>query len=132
MVANPKGTVFVELIATLIDLLKDPNVSRIEAVMANYELDDKGQRKMDNGKEIVVTRPFVVRGMDETVQDELRKELDSGPIALLMILWIDRGRPPVGMLFFDVAGKRRTPGIDGMDHLEKSVLADYLNRQVKS
>ena len=45
METNPKGTVFVELIAELMDLLKNPNVSRIEVVMANYELDDNGQRK---------------------------------------------------------------------------------------
>ena len=134
METNPKGTVYVELIAELMDLLKNPNVSRIEVVMANYELDDNGQRKVDGGKEVVAIRPFNVRGMDKEVQDELRKELDSGPIALLMILWIDRTKAgvPLGMLFFDAAGKKRTPGIAGMDHLEKSVMADYLNRQVKN
>ena len=56
-------------------------------VMANYELDDNGQRKVDDDKEVVAIRPFIVRGMDKEVQDELRKELDSGPITLLMILW---------------------------------------------
>jgi hypothetical protein len=134
MKANPKGTLFVGLIGELMDLLRDRNISRIEVVMANYELDDEGQRKVDNGKEVVAMRPFVVRGMDETVQELLRKELDSGPITLLMVLWIDRNRAgvPLGMLFFDEAGKIRTPGVDGMDHLEKTVMADYLNRQVKS
>jgi hypothetical protein len=134
MQTNPKGTVFVELIAELMDLVKNPNVSRIEVVMANYELDDNGQRKMDRGKEVVAIRPFIVRGMDKEVQDELRKELDSRPITLLMMLWIDRTKAgvPLGMLFFDTAGKKRTPGIGGMDHLEKSVVADYLNRQVKN
>jgi len=134
MEVNPKGTVFVELIAKLMDLLTDPNFSRIEVVMANYELDDNGQRKVKSGKEVVAMRPFVVEGMDETVQDGLRKELDRGPITLLMVLWIDRTQKgvPLRMLFFDEAGKRRTPRIDGMDHLEKSVMADYLNRQVKS
>ena len=95
MEPNPKGTVFVELIAELMDLLKNPNVSRIEVVMANYELDDNGQRKVDGGKEVVAIRPFIVRGMDKEVQDELRKELDSGPITLLMILWIDRTKAGV-------------------------------------
>jgi hypothetical protein len=134
METNPKGTVFVELIAELMDLLKDPNVSRIEVVMANYELDDKGQKEVDGGKDVVAIRPFIVRGMDIEVQDELRKELDSRPITLLVILWIDRTRAgvPLGMFFFDAAGKKRMPGIDGMDHLEKSVMEDYLNRQVKS
>jgi hypothetical protein len=135
METNPKGTIFVELIAELMDLLKNPNVSRIEVVIANYELDDNGQRKVDGGKEVVAIRPFIVRAMDKDVQDELRKELDSGPITLLMILWIDRTKAgvPLGMFFFDAAaGKKRTPGIDGMDHLEKSVMADYLNRQVKN
>ena len=135
METNPKGTIFVELIAELMDLLKNPNVSRIEVVMANYELDDNGQRKVDGGKEVVAIRPFIVRAMDKDVQDELRKELDSGPITLLMILWIDRTKAgvPLGMFFFDAAaGKKRTPGIDGMDHLEKSVMADYLNRQIKN
>ena len=135
MQTNPKGTVFVELIAELMDLLKNPNVSRVEVVMANYELDKNGQRKVDGGKEVVAIRPLIVRGMDKDVQEELRRELDSGPITLLMILWIDRtsagGR--LGMLFFDAVGKKRTaPGIEGMDHLEKSVMADYLNRQVRS
>jgi hypothetical protein len=133
METNPKGTMLVELIAKLIDLLKNPNISRVEVVMANYELDDNGQRKADGGKEVVAIRPFIVRGMDKEVQDELRKELDSGPITLLMILWIDRTKAGVpGMFFFDAASKKRTPGIDGMDDLEKSVMADYLNRQVKN
>ena len=50
-----------------------------------------------------------------------------------MILWINRTKTgvPVRMLFFDIAGKKRIPGVDGMDHLGKTVLADYLNRQVK-
>ena len=89
---------------------------------------------MDGGKEVVAIRPFIVRGMDKKVQDELRNELDRGPITRLMILWIDRTKAgvPLGMLFFDAAGKKRAPGIDGMDHLEKSVMADYLNRQVKN
>ena len=129
METNPKGTVFVELIAELMDLLKNPNVSRIEVVMANYELDDNGQRKVDGGKEVVATRPLIVRGMDKEVQHELRKELDSRPITLLMNLWIDRTKAgvPLGMIFFDAAGKKRTPGMEGIDHLEKSVMADYLN-----
>ena len=89
---------------------------------------------MEGGKEVIAISPSIVRGMDKEVQDELRKELDSGPITLLMILWIDRTKAgvPLGMLFFDATGKKRTPGIDGMDHLEKSVMADYLNRQVKN
>ena len=131
---NPKGTMFVELIAKLMDLLKDRNVSRIEVVMASYELDDNGQRKVEGGEELIAIRPFVVRVMDKAVQEELQKEFDSGPITLLMILWIDRTIPtgvPVGMFFFDPADRKRTPGIDGMNHLEKTVMADYLNRQVK-
>jgi hypothetical protein len=130
---NPAGTMFVGLIGELMDLVKNPNVLRIEAVMASYELDDHGQRKVEGGKEVVAIRPFVVRGMNKSVQDELRREFDSGPITLLMVLWMDRTRTdvPVGMLFFDTAGKKRLPGIAGMDHLEKTVMADYLNRQVK-
>jgi hypothetical protein len=130
---NPAGTMFVELIAELMGLLANPNVSNVEVVMANYELDVHGQRKMENGKEVVVIRPFAIRGMDKGVQNELRNEYDSGPITRLIVLWIDRTRTsgPFGMLFFDVAGKERAPGVNGMDHLEKKVLADYLNRQVK-
>jgi len=131
---NPAGTMFVELMAELIGLLADPNVSNVEVVTANYELDDHGQRKMENGQEVVVIRQFVIRGMDKDVQDELRNEYDSGPITLLTVLWIDSARTsgPFGMLFFDIAGKKRVPGVTGMGHLEKTVLADYLNRQVKS
>jgi hypothetical protein len=130
---NPAGTLFVGLVGELMDLLANPNVSRIEVVMASYELDGHGQRKIEDGKEVVAIRPFIVRGMDKEVQTELRKEFDSGPINLLMVLWIDRTQAsvPVGMLFFDAAGKKRTPGIGGMDHLEKTVMADYLSRQVK-
>jgi hypothetical protein len=132
MITNPKGTVFVELIAKLMDLLGDPNVSRIEVVIASYELDDQGQRKVEDGQEVIVTRPIIIRGMDKDVQDALRKELESGPITLLMILWMDPtiGGVPVRMFFFDAADTKRTSGFAGMDHLEKSVMADYLNRQV--
>jgi hypothetical protein len=123
---------FVGLIGELMDLVNNPNVSRIEVVMASYELDDRGQRKMEGGEDVVAIRPFVVSGMDKPVQDGLRKEFDSGPIALLMILWMDRTRPGgPGMFFFDAVGKKTSRGIADMDHLEKTVMVDYLNRQVK-
>jgi hypothetical protein len=130
---NPPGTMFVELIAELMDLVKNRDVSRIEVVTGSYDLDDNGKRKLANGKESVTTRSFPIRTADKSVQDRLRTEIEAGPFSLLMVLWIDRTQPgvPLGMLFFDAVGKKRSPGITGMDHLEKSVMAGYLNRQVK-
>src|ERR1700722_18148628 len=134
MTTNPKGTIFVELVASLMDLLANPKVSRIEIVIGEYQLDENGKPKLENGKEAVTTRAIAISGMDAEVQEKLRAEIDQGPITLLMVLWMDPTREgaPFGMQFFNDVGKRRSPGIDGMDHLEKTVMADYLNRQVRA
>src|SRR5580658_9679112 len=126
---NPPGTVFVELIANLMDLVATPDVSRIEVVMAGYEFDEHGQHKMVEGVDVVTKRFFSIERMDKPVQEELRKELDAPPIAALMVLWISRTRQAVGMLRFAIASGKSTRGIEGMNHIEKSIMADYLNRQ---
>lgn len=130
---NPAGTMFVGLIPELMHLVADPNVSRVEVVIGSYDLDEQGNNKLIDGKESVTTRAYPIRSVDKPVRDNLRAQLNAVPFTLLMVLWIDRVLQKVpGMLFFDASGKKRTPGVAGMDHLEKSVMADYLTRQVKN
>jgi hypothetical protein len=132
---NPEGTVFLGLIEALIDLKNDRNVSNIEVVMGSYEVDEHGKDKMIDGQLSVEMRPMIVRGMNKDVQEQLRKEIDSRPLAYLMILWTERSaRGPLGMMLFDPVTKQEKQqpgGLAGLDKVEKSAIADYLQRAVK-
>jgi hypothetical protein len=131
--ANPAGTAFLGLIDALIDLTKDPNVSNIEVVMGSYEIDEQGKDKLIDGQLSVALRGVVVRGMNKAVQEELRKEIEAGPLSYLMILWTERSaRGPLGIMTFDpVTKQQREPGVAGLDKVQKSAIADYLQRAAK-
>jgi hypothetical protein len=125
---NPAGTVFLNLVAELMDLVKDSNASRIEVVMASCDRDGQGKEKLVNGKMSYTKRAFAIRGMDKNSQEKIRAEVDASPISHLMVLWVQPGG--LGMLRFDpVTNQKTTAGIDGCDAVEKSMIADYLNRQ---
>lgn len=130
---HPAGTAFLGLIDVLIDLTKDPNVSNIEVVTGRYEVDEQGKDKLIDGQLSVALRGVVVRGMNKAVQDELRKEIEVGPLSYLMILWTERSaRGPLGILKFDPETKQqRELGAAGLDRVEKSAIADYLQRATK-
>jgi hypothetical protein len=81
-------------------------------------------------------RGMKVRGMNKDVQDELRKQMDAEPLSHLMIFWIDKSRKenPFGIMVFDPVTKQEKPGVGGLaglDHVQKSAFADYLQRAVK-
>jgi hypothetical protein len=127
---NPKGTEFVGLIGRLMDLLANPDVSRIEVVIGSFALDDSGKPKLFDGKAPLTTRAIQIPGMNEEFQEGLRKELEAGPVALLMILWIDRSpKGPVGFATFDAAINSQPRNISDLDDAEKSTIAAYLERQ---
>ena len=69
--------------------------------------------------------------MNNKVQENLRKEIDAGPIALLMVLWMDRSRKgsPMGIAKFASPTDPRPASISDYDHVEKTAIAEYLRRQ---
>jgi|SRR5271155_2754008 len=130
---NPAGTMFVELIAELMDLVADPNVSRIEVAMGSYNLDEHGNRLLVNGKESVALRAFRIGGMHKEVEQGLRAEFDAQPITLLMILWTDRSRKSnsLGVISFDPATIKKVAGTSDYDLVEKSAIEAYRTRQTQ-
>lgn len=106
---NPPGTMFLGLIEELMDLLKKPEVSRVQVVMASYELDQHDENKLVDGKHSVALRGFVIRGMNKEVQENLREQFEAGPITHLMIFWIERfqNENKVGILRFDPVTKKK-------------------------
>jgi hypothetical protein len=130
---HPAGTAFLGLIDALIDLTKDPSVSNIEVVMGSYEVDEQGKDKLIDGQLSVALRGVLVRGMNQAVQEELRKQIEAGPLSYLMILWTERSaRGPLGIMIFDpVTKEHREPGVAGLDKVQKSAIADYLQRATK-
>jgi hypothetical protein len=129
---NLAGTAFLGLIDALIDLTGDPNVSNIEVVMGSYEVDEQGQDKLIDGQLSIALRGVVVRGMNKAVQEELRKQIEAGPLSYLMILWTDRaGKGTLGILTFDPVTKEQTSGTGSLDKVQKSAISDYLRRATK-
>ncbi len=131
---HPAGTAFLGLIEMLIDLVNNPDVSRIEIVMGSYEADEQGKDKLVDGQLSIALRPFIVRGMNKAVQDELRKEMEAGPLSYLMVLWMEQFEKEnkLGLFLIDPETKQqKAPGVAGLDKIEKSAIADYLQRQTK-
>ena len=132
--ANPAGTMFLGLVDELMDLVKNSDVSRLEVVMAGYELDKDGEKKLISGKHSIAQRAFKIRGMNKDVQEKLREQFDAGPINYLMILWMERfqNESKMGILTFDpVTRQKRERGAFDYDNVEKSAISDYLQRQTK-
>jgi hypothetical protein len=125
---NPAGTMFLGLVGELMDLVKNPNATRIEVVMAGYELDDLGVNKLVGGKHSIAIRAFAINGMNKEVQEKLREQFDAGSITHLMVLWVRPGG--MGMAKFDPSTNQKTAaGIAGCDDVEKSMISGYLHRQ---
>jgi hypothetical protein len=130
---NPPGTMFLGLIEELMDLLKKPEVSRIEVVMASYEHNQNGENKLLDGKHSVALRGFVIRGMNKEVQEKLREQFEAEPITHLVIFWIERfqNENKVGILRFDPVTKKKAIHNSPLDEVEKNALSDYVQRQTK-
>jgi hypothetical protein len=131
---NQPGTMFLGLIEEVMDLLKDPDVSRIEVIMASYDLDEHSEKKLVGGKHSVAKRAFVIRGMNKDVQDKLREQFDAGPITHLMILWMERfqNESKMGILTFDPVTKQKAARVTDYDAVVKSAISDYLQRQTRA
>jgi hypothetical protein len=70
---NPAGAAILGLIETLIDLVKNPDASRIEVAMASYHLDAQGLKIREGGKHSIALRSFEVKDMNSDTQEQLRQ-----------------------------------------------------------
>jgi len=130
---NPPGTMFLGLIEELMDLVKNPAVSRIEVLMANYELDERGEKKMVDGKHSIAKCAFAIRGMNKEVQDKLRQQFEAALISHLMILWMEQfqNERKMGIASFNPVTKKKAVRPSDYDAVEKSMISDYLQGQTK-
>jgi hypothetical protein len=101
--------------------------------MGSYELDEQGKEKLVDGQHSVALRPFIVRGMNKDVQEQLRQQIEAGPLAYLMILWTERfaKENKLGVLTLDPETKQQTSGMGSLDKVQKFAISDYLQRQTK-
>ena len=130
---NPEGAAFLGLIDTLIDLVRNPAVSRIEVIMSSFALDERGEKKLMSGKASILERSFVVRHVNKDVREKLREQLDAGPVTCLMILWMERfeNGNKMGIQTFDPAIQRKRDHAADYDDVEKSAISGYLHRLTK-
>jgi hypothetical protein len=128
---NPAGTMFLGLIDALMDLVMKPTVSKIEVIMAGYELDDHGAEKLVNGQHSIEIRPFPISSMNEDVQEKLREEFESAPISHLMILFMERFQNESKMGIVKFGGEQKTGGMSNYDAVEKTAISGYLHRLTK-
>lgn len=130
---NPAGTLFLDLMDQLIDVAKNPDASRIEVVMGSYELDAQGKKPLVDGEHSVAPRSVIVTVLDKDVLEQLRQQVDAGPLAYLMILWIEHSanEKRLGVLAFDPVTSQTRVGIAGLDKAQQSAVSDYLQRQAQ-
>lgn len=130
---HPAGTLFLDLMDQLIDVAKNPDASRIEVVMGSYELNARGKEPLVGGQHSVAPRSVIVTVLDKDVLEQLRQQVGAGPLAYLMILWIERSanESRLGVLAFDPATSQTRVGMAGLDKAQQSAVSDYLQRQAQ-
>ena len=131
---NPAGTVTLGLVETLIDLVKNPNASRIEVAMASYHLDAQGLKIREGGKHSIALRSFEVKDMDSDTQEQLRQHLEAGPVSCLMILWMEGfgQESKLGAATFDPITNNRKARAATLDEVERFTISDYIQRHRQS
>ncbi|HET9839270.1 MAG TPA: hypothetical protein VFR84_13635 [Candidatus Angelobacter sp.] len=71
--------------------------------------------------------------MNKHVQEQLRQEIEPGPLAYLMVFWTGRfaKENKLGVLTFDPETKQQKLGMAGFDKVQKSAISNYLQRLMK-
>jgi hypothetical protein len=132
---NPAGNATLGLIETLIDLVKNPDASRIEVAMARYRLDAQGLKiRLEDGTHSIAIRSLEVKDVDTNTQEKLRRELEAVPISCLMVLWMQGSgkESKLGAATFDPKTNSRKARAATLDEVEKFTLSDYIQRHRSS
>jgi hypothetical protein len=131
---NPAGAASLGLIETLIDLVKNPNASRIEVAMGSYSLDAQGLKIREDGKHSIALRSFEVKDMDSDTQKQLRQQIEAGPVSCLMILWMEGSgqESKLGAATFDPITNNRKARAATLDEVERFVISDFIQRHRQS
>jgi hypothetical protein len=118
------------LVETLIDLVKNPGASRIEVAMGSYHLDAQGLKIMEGGKHSIALSSFEVKDMNSDTQEQLRQQIEAGPVTCLMVLWMQgfAKESKLGAATFDPKTKSRKARAATLDEVERFVVSDYIQR----
>lgn len=130
-----QGAATLGLVETLIDLVKNPEASRIEVAMARYRLDEQGLKiMMEDGKHSIAIRSLEVKDMGTDTQEKLRRELEAVPISCLMVLWMQgfAKESKLGAATFDPITKKRKARVATLDEIERFSISDYIQRHRQS
>ena len=131
---NPAGAATLGLVETLTDLVKNPDASRIEVAMASYHLDAQGLKIREGGKHSIALRSFEVKDMNSDTQEQLRQQIAAGPVACLMILWMEGSgqQSKLGAATFDPITHNRKARVATLDEVERFAISDYIQRHRQS
>jgi hypothetical protein len=131
---NPAGAATLALVETLIDLIKNPNASRIEVAMGSYSLDAQGLKIREGGKHSIALRSFEVKDMDSDTQEQLRQQIEAGPVSCLMILWMEgfAQESKLGAATFDPITNNRKARAATLDEVERFAISDFIQRHRQS
>lgn len=101
--------------------------------MGSYEFDAQGKELLVDGQHSVALRSFIITGLNKDIQEQLRQQVDAGPLACLMILWVERSanESRLGVLAFDPVTSQKRVGVAGLDKAQQSAVSDYLQRQAQ-
>jgi len=131
---NPAGATTLGLVETLIDLVKNPDASRIEVAMASYNLDAQGLKIREGGKHSIALRSFEVKDMNTDTQEQLRQQIEARPTSCLMVLWMQgfAKESKLGAATFDPITNNRKARAATLDEVERFAISDYIQRHRQS
>jgi hypothetical protein len=90
---QPAGTHFLGLIDSLIDLFNKPGISHVEVVFAHFKVNAKGEKILENKKNVAEIRAVAITGISPEIQEELRKKSEQPMLISQMILYRDAANP---------------------------------------
>lgn len=131
MRVNPKGTSWLGLVETIIDLANEPDVCEVEVLLAS--LADGEQTSEGLPAEV---RGLLIRGWSDEIRDELRKVWDTKPVFRYNVCWVERPANQEARIGWEIAhaiedGKPVPSNIEP-DSLDKQLFSMYLQDQVQT
>jgi len=102
--------------------------------MGSYHLDAQGLKVREGGKHSIALRSFEVKDMDSDTQEQLRQQIEAGPVSCLMILWMEGfgQESKLGAATFDPITNNRKARAATLDEVERFTISDYIQRHRQS
>jgi hypothetical protein len=124
----PPETLFPKLIDSLREVFAKPEVERVEVFFISYKLNEKGERVVHDEHHVAQIRPVGISGLDDGVEETLRKQFEMEPVLSLLVLWSRPSVEKLGILKFCRANPEHPVPQTDYEEWEQMAIRSYMER----